>query len=437
MTDTHNPIARRSFLQGGAALAGAATLTGFESLARVTGAGATPAPSGDGGYGPLGPTRDQTTGRELLLLPRGFEYITYGWRGEAMTDGRPTPGNHDGMAAFRDGDLVRLVRNHELTTGPAIAPSGSTYDPSYGGGTANLVFDPDAAEWLESYGSLSGTIRNCAGGPTPWGTWLTCEETTTINPNGTRHGYVLEVPADGLSTAEPLIAMGRFSHEAVAVDPATGIVYLTEDRTPSGLYRFIPHQPGNLAAGGQLQMLAIGEAPRVTYADDTGTDYGVVSWVDIDQPDPGPGEVIPVNQGIARGGASFARGEGIWRGNGVVYFISTSGGPVGQGQVFELDPATDRLRILYASPAGSVLNAPDNITVSPRGGIVLCEDGSGTEYLHGLTTEGSIFRFCEHTLGGQEWAGACFEPKNGNWMFVNVFNEFTAAITGPWRNGAL
>jgi secreted PhoX family phosphatase len=434
MTDTEPRLARRSFLQGGAALAGAAALTGFEAVGARP-AGARRPVSGDGGYGPLSPVRDQTTGEALIALPKGFEYLTFGRTGDLMDDGIVTPGSHDGMAAFRTGELVRIVRNHERGGGAAFA-TGMTYDPTAAGGTTTLVFDPDAGALLGSHASLAGTIRNCAGGPTPWGTWLSCEETTEVR-DGMRHGYVFEVPADGTSDGQPLTGLGRYSHEAAAVDPATGYVYLTEDATPSGLYRFIPSVPGRLAAGGRLQMLAIGAVATQTYSDAGPKDYGQVTWVDIDVPDPAPGAQSTVLQGIAKGGASFERGEGIWYGNERIYFVSTSGGP-SRGQVFELDPATDQLRLIFHSPSLDVLDSPDNICVSPRGGLVLCEDGSGQEYLHGLTTDGSIFRFAENLMGESEWAGATFEPKNGNWLFVSIQSPgLTFAITGPWRRGAL
>lgn len=448
---------RRGFLRGAAVTAaGLATLGPLEALAART-AGAAPvqmAPfSVD--YGPLRPSRDQATGLELLMLPRGFEYLSYSWTGDLLGDGVRTPSAHDGMAAFRRGDTVTLVRNHEQGgfSGKFTDPA---YDPAANGGTSTLVFDPDVGEFLDSWASLSGTIRNCAGGPTPWGSWLTCEETTVINPtSGVRHGYVFEVPSTGVGHPTPLIAMGRFSHEAVAVDPATGWVYETEDANPSGLYRFRPNTPGVLADGGVLEMLVINDGPYDTRRDATGTVYASTSWVTIENPDWAPGEPSPVQQGIAQGGAVFARLEGAWYQDGKVYIVSTSGGPAGQGQVFEYDLASEALRVLFASPASDVLNNPDNITVSPRGGIVLCEDGSGVEYLHGLTTDGEIFRFAANNVvvpaggvagksvppgnyTGAEWAGATFEPKNGNWLFVNIQTPgITFAITGPWRQGPL
>ncbi len=427
-------LARRSFLQGGIALAGAAVVTGFEALGTRT-AGAAPRPA-SAGYGPLAPVADGTTGEALISLPAGFRYVTFGRTGEPMDDGIPTPSSHDGMAAFEFGRHIRIVRNHERGAGEAFA-SGMTYNPGAGGGTTTLVFDRLRGRLVSSRASLAGTIRNCAGGPTPWGTWLSCEETTDV-VGDLRHGYVFEVPSNRPGSGEPLTGLGRFSHEAVAIDPWTGIVYLTEDDTPSGLYRFVPNRPRRLDRGGRLQMLKIGDAAYETYADPTGTDYGRVRWVDIDEPDPAPDATSTVQQGLAQGGASIRRGEGIWYGNDRIYFVSTNGGPAGQGQIFELNPRNDRLRVLFASPDAATLNAPDNITVSPRGGIVLCEDGSGQEFLHGLTPRGEVFPFAENLLNTSEWAGATFSPIVGDWLFANLQNPgITLAITGPWWRGAL
>ncbi|PXY24337.1 alkaline phosphatase PhoX [Prauserella flavalba] len=461
MTDTAptGGLDRRGFFRAGvAATATLAALGPLEALsARTAGAAPLTKRQSSPDYGPLSPVRDQTTGLPLLALPRGFEYLSYGWTGDVMSDGTPTPGMHDGMAAFtrRDGRIA-LVRNHEQGgyTGAFTEPA---YDPAATGGTTNLVFDPEKGEFTESWASLSGTIRNCAGGPTPWGTWLTCEETTEIGPDGTRHGYVFEVPFDRKGDPSPLKGMGRFSHEAVAVDPGTGIVYLTEDATPSGFYRYLPRKRGKLEAGGTLQMLVV-ETPEgssySTYTDGTGTRYRT-SWVTVPNPDYAPGETRPAEQGAALGAAVFRRLEGAWWGNDRVYIVSTSGGPKGQGQVFEYDPRTERMRVLFASPDATVLNNPDNICVSPRGGIVLCEDGSEGEYLHGLTTDGEIFPFALNRVvipeggvpgkkvapgdySGSEWCGSTFEPKRGNWLFVNAQTPgITFAITGPWRRGSL
>lgn len=392
--------------------------------------------SAGAGYGPLHPAVDQTTGEQLISLPRGFEYLTFGRTGDRMSDGRPTPNAHDGMAAFRVGDRVHLVRNHEKGNGAPFAAAMATYDPLASGGTTTLVFDPDAGRLLDSYASLSGTIRNCAGGPTPAGTWLTCEETTSVNGD-TRHGYVFEVPAAGVGNPEPIRAMGRFSHEATATDPATGIVYLTEDAGSSAIYRYRPNDPANLHAGGVLEAMRLADtldtSPWVT-----GDSDRIAEWVEVDDPDWAPGEPSTWQQVQPKGAARIVRGEGAWYGNGVVYLISTSGGPAKLGQVFALDPAAQTFTSLFTSTSEAQVGAPDNVCVSPRGGIVLCEDGRGTEYVHGLTPGGEIFPFIRNDLNGSEWCGATFEPKNGNWMFVNMQSPgITFAITGPWRQGAL
>jgi secreted PhoX family phosphatase len=403
------------------------------------------------GYGPLFPTPDQTTGLPLVMLPEGFKYLTFGWTGDPMDDGRPTPGAHDGMAAFAAGrGLLRLVRNHEV--GPGAAFSTAAYNPAAGGGTTTLEFDSHNGQLLGTRDSISGTIRNCAGGLTPWGTWLTCEETTIFHA-GMPHGYNFEVPADGLGDPTPLRDMGRFSHEAVAVDPATGFVYETEDSGDCGFYRFVPHTPGQLSDGGELFAMKVKNAMVVNLGGNLQNGLTLdVEWVPIARPDAAgniPGNFVWL-QGRALGAARFARLEGCWYGNDQkIYVVSTSGG-IGQGQIFEYDPAAETIRLLFQSPGAAVLNAPDNICVSPRGGLVLCEDGGGEEFLHGLTVNGEIFPFAKNNVvlngerngivgdfRGSEWAGACYSP-DGKWLFANLQSPgITVAITGPWKSGAL
>jgi len=455
----NHSIDRRSFLTRSALAAGAVTMgTPFAALLaagpRHVRRGRGPSPD----YGPLVPAIDQTTGLPLLLLPQDFKYLSFGWTGEMMSDGLATPSSHDGMATFDAGHgRVRLVRNHEVGDGPdAFAPS-LAYDPRAGGGTTTLEFDTLRGELLGSWASISGTVRNCAGGATPWASWLTCEETTLSAGQGdlTRHhGYILEVPVDGTAVPTPYKAMGRFSHEAVAVDPATGWVYETEDAGgTSGFYRFRPTSRSALGNGGTLEMLGVNAKPQFdTRTNQTG-EWLDALWHVIDQPDPdlALGQPSVFSQGFAKGAARFARLEGAWPGHGRIYFLSTSGGDVGQGQIFEYDPVEERVRLLFESPSADILNAPDNMCVSPRGGLVLCEDGSGTEYVHGLTTDGTIFRFIQNNVDlrqtpvgpfnqnytGSEFAGSCFGP-DGKWLFVNIQSPgISFAITGPWGSGGI
>jgi uncharacterized protein len=274
------------------------------------------------------------------------------------------------------------------------------------------------------------------------------------------HGYVFEVPASATEPvhAVPLRDMGRFVHEAVAVDPATSIVYQTEDQTRGGFYRLIPRipaangAPADLAAGGRLQMLAI--AGRWRYDTSRRQTVGEalpVAWVDIPDPDPADAERRPdavFLQGWEEGAARFSRVEGCFHAEGAIWFTSTDGGNARLGQLWEYRPGdTDaddsdagELRLVFESPDPDVLKQPDNVCVSPRGGIVLCEDGYAPNYLRGLTPEGRIFDLARNMIdgGGGEFAGATFSP-DGRTLFVNLQWDpgATYAIWGPWERGAL
>lgn len=268
------------------------------------------------------------------------------------------------------------------------------------------------------------------------------------------HGYVFEVAAqaDGPVDPVPLRAMGRFVHEAIAIDPQTGIVYLTEDQDPSGFYRFIPDDPGNLVAGGRLQMLVVRGQPgydtRTRQA--PGTRLRVI-WVDIPDPDPDRDYIPPdavFNQGLAQGGARFARLEGCCAGEGFIYFDATTGGNAGAGQVWQYIPDQGNfgeLELVFESPSMDVLKNPDNICMSPRGGLAICEDSGGENYLRGIDGEGDLFDFLRNDINSLEWAGACFSPQ-GRTLFVNIQGALwvsdgdepkgmTFAIWGPWEDG--
>ena len=452
---TDRKLSRRNFLRVGAGTGATVALSGL--IARNASASPTErnkASRDSGGYGMLYPMQTENMGETLLALPEGFQYTVFGKTGTVMSDGNPTPAGHDGMAAFAAADGVRLVRNHEVRTRTPLAPraiGANAYDPLAGGGTTTLVVDPNTRLLTRDFVSLSGTDTNCAGGPTPQGSWVTCEEVVAGETQGFAkdHGYNFEVPAaaNGPVTPVPLKAMGRFVHEAIAVDPATGIVYETEDRGTSGFYRYLPNDTNDLAAGGRLQMLAIKGQPN--YDTRAGQRVGKplpVTWVDIADPDPAAAEVDALavyKQGFALGGATFARLEGAWYGDGSIYINSTSGGDAELGQVWQYRPRGNsggQLILLFESTSPTVLDAPDNITVSPRGGLVLCEDGDGDQYVRGLTHTGQIFDFALNTVVGftdKEFAGATFSP-DGETLFVNIQTPgLTFAIWGPWEDGAL
>jgi uncharacterized protein len=486
---------RRAFLKRSAGTAAAATVAlqtlGAHAVWAREGASGQAPPEG---YGHLKRTKSANTKEELLALPAGFHYAVISMSSAVMSDGNPTPIAFDGMAAFPGpGGTVRLIRNHEVRTTPessvgrVIGPPSAMYDPLGVGGTTTLDFDPHKQELVQDFVSLSGTIVNCAGGIMldNFG-WLTCEETTAGSRQGwgQKHGYCFAVPLNGPSpgapaTAVPIPEMGRFSHEANATDPATGIVYLTEDQsgTPNGFYRYVPAVPSDLTAGGALEMLKVVGTDR--YDTRQGQAVGSslpVEWVLIADPDPDlEGGADPVReQGFVQGAALFNRLEGCWYGGGNILFNSTSGGDVkngdapgpdgyveGYGQVWRYVPSATggRLTLVYESTARQEMDSPDNLTVTPRGGIILCEDDASdtdadthplapgltnVNRLLGLSRDGLPFEFAVNITDGSEFAGACFST-DGAYLFVNTFGEPTAleppgrtyAIWGPWQRGPL
>lgn len=421
------------------------------------------------GYGELFPTAAKNTGETVLALPRGFSYNVLGRTGDQMSDGRITPNKHDGMAAFASGDELRLVRNHEINDDrpldDVVIGASNHYDAQAGGGTTTLVIDPRTRLIKRDFVSLSGTLNNCAGGPTPWGSWISCEETThgageylddgeLVGGFALPHGYCFEVPsaANDCQPSAPLKAMGRFSHEAIAVDPRTGVVYLTEDSKPHcGFYRFLPTRPGHLAEGGVLQILAIDGRPEYAtgIGQTTGKQYDV-HWETIDDPDPASADIdeqAVFRQGTLKGAARFRKLEGCWSdAEGRVYFASSTGGEANGGQIWLYEPGghyTGRLTLVFESPDRDLLDMPDNLCLDPNSAnIYLCEDsdypgagGSEENFVRILTPEGRIADFARNVLTGfdeTEVAGATFSP-DGATLFFNIQTPgLTVAVWGDF-----
>lgn len=424
----------------------------------------------------VGPLRSDPN--KILDLPHGYSYSIVSTAGERMDDGLCVPQAHDGMAAFaRDDGRIALVCNHEIK--PAFRDQSAfaklsdrqlselrdrIYDWGSGktpgcGGTTTTIYNPATQQTERQFLSLAGTELNCDGGPTPWGTWLSCEECFESPGNDLSaarfvrrdrwHGYVFEVPADaeGMVDPVPIKAMGKFEHEAAAVHEKSGIVYMTEDRHHSLFYRYIPNTPGKLREGGKLQALAVvGQPSFMTH-----------NW--SRQPDIRPGESLPVHwidldnvnsakndlrlRGAEAGAAMFARGEGLCTNGEDVAFTCTIGGPARLGQVFAYQPSPfegqaaeqdspAELTLIDEATHGSMLRNADNITFAPWGDLIVCEDTSSHCGLVGIRPDGSQYQLADNAYSNSELAGVCFSP-DGAVLFVNVqYPGMTLAITGPF-----
>lgn len=410
----------------------------------------------------------------IIDLPPGFSYRIVSRAGERMADGLRVPNAHDGMAAFPadDGRLI-LICNHELAIdelavsayGPDAASvpdfvwskmydTGQRQTPS-AGGTTTTIYNPANGRTERQFLSLAGTEVNCAGGPTPWGSWLSCEESFS-NPGSflgqhreQPHGYVFEVSAraGGLVEPRPIKAMGRFMHEAAAVHAASGIVYLTEDRHNSLFYRYIPHKPGQLLAGGRLQALAIvGEPSFTTDNWSRSPDLPVgeslpTRWLDLDRVDRDTDDLR--EHGADRGAATFARGEGLWAAGNYLAFACTIGGHARLGQVFSYTPSAregtakendspGQLTLIAEASENSLLQNADNLTLAPWGDLLVCEDTGTHCGIVGIGPDGTQYAVADNAYSDSELAGACFSPA-GDILFVNIqYPGMTLAITGPW-----
>ena len=429
--------------------------------------------AGDIGIGPLRPDPG-----ELLDLPDGFTYRVVSKAGNTMDDGYTVPPAHDGMAAFPGPDgRVILVCNHEM---PPAFPEYSAFGTSFkalpddikervydhgggtspgAGGTTTTVYNPQTHRTERQHLSLAGTELNCAGGPTPWGSWLSCEE--CFESPGTdfsrgrlitrdeKHGYVFEVPAGatGLVDPVPIKAMGRFEHEACAVHEPSGIVYMTEDRHHSLFYRYLPDVPGRLHEGGRLQALTIAGRPAQqlhNWSGDRVIGIGEslsTQWIDLDDVDPVENDLRL--RGAAAGAATFARGEGLCAAGDAFAFTCTIGGRRRLGQVFQYQPSPlegrdgenerpGKLTLLAEAGEDTLLRNADNLTMSPWGDLIVCEDTSGHCGLIGIRPDGTHYQLADNAHSKSELAGVCFAP-DGKTLFVNIqYPGTTVAITGPW-----
>jgi len=406
----------------------------------------------------------------IINLPYGFTYNIISRHEDKMDDDLTVPDAADGMACFKgSGDNIILIRNHELGHLPLLQnslweknPFGKNqskfmkknskkfYDIKRNktecfGGTTTIVYNTKTKKVENQFLSLAGTLVNCSGGPTPWGTWISCEETVKkakgkITKN---HGYNFEVSAKekiNLSNPMPLKSMGRFRHEAIAVDPERGFVYQTEDREDGLFYRFIPKVKQKLKKGGRLQALSISGYRGLDCTNWEKNSFTLgesrkVKWVDMDNVE-SPKDDLRV-RGRNKGCAFFARGEGIWYADDYVYFTSTTGGKEKCGQIWRYKHQKDNLsdgviELFFESKSKDILNMPDNITVAPWGDLILSEDGKGHDRIVGVNMSGETYNIAKNILNKSEFAGACFSP-DGKILFVNIYRPtLTLAISGPW-----
>ena len=416
------------------------------------------------GYGPLRPDPEK-----ILELPEGFSYQVIAKEGRMMTDGLRLPAMPDGMATFpgKEGRVI-LVMNHEVNSSAsssegAFGKSNELLTPEIRdqlydggknpmlGGTTTHIYNPATGRIEAEYLSLGGTERNCAGGSTPWGTWITCEETDNILAGGDwtqDHGYNFEVQATEeirLQKAIPLKAMGRFRHEAVAVDPDNSYVYQTEDVPDGAIYRFIPRTPRRLIDGGRLQALAI---KNITKCDtrnwgnehfEEGRAYEV-TWVDLDEVESPKNDLR--HQAQSKGAAIFARAEGMWYANGEIYFACTNGGHIKEGQIFRYRPSREvgtdggTLELFVESKDANILSYADNLTISNYGDVIIAEDTYDIRSCRivGITSQGQCYHIARNAYNSSELAGVCFSPDYKT-LFANIQKTgITIAIQGPWAN---
>lgn len=424
------------------------------------------------GFGPLQPDP-----RKILDLAEGFSYQIITVMGQKMSDGLNVPGWPDGMHAFSSGkDRVSILCNHELdimqqklSAWPAGREATSNEkamsydligDKPAPGAVRRIIYNLKKQRVEKQHLALCGTLRNCSGGATPWGSWLSCEESVRVAGQSglsRNHGYCFELPlkGDGLVKAEPLKSMGRFFREAAVVDPATGIVYMNEDRMDGLFYRFIPKVPGELAKGGRLQAMALpssGGSVSTANHGQTRIAQGTrlaVHWVDLNDVD-SPDDSLRY-QGQFNDAATFARGEGLLVEAGVgseqitmLWMVCTAGGRRGLGQIFRYMPskyeggfrekqAPGELELFSEPNDARLMRNGDNLVAMPNGDLLICEDHHQTQRMIGLTRRGQYYVLASNPRKASEFAGPTFSP-DGTTLFINLQQQgATLAIKGPWN----
>ncbi|MFK0257872.1 alkaline phosphatase PhoX [Streptomyces sp. NPDC090445] len=383
---------RRTFLRGAVVGTSAAAFGG--TLMRGA-AYAAPAQPGPGPYGALGPA--DANG---IMLPSGFTSRVIARSGQTVSGTSYTWHNApDGGACYSDGTGWIYVSNSEIN------PSG---------GASAVRFNASGTV-TSAYRILSNTRQNCAGGKTPWNTWLSCEEVSL--------GYVYETDPWGVNASVRRPAMGRFKHEAAAADPVRQAVYLTEDESDGCFYRFLPTTWGNLSSG-TLQALVAG----------SGTS-GSFSWQNVPDPDGSP----TTTRNQVSGAKRFNGGEGCHYANDTVWFTTK-----GDNRVWQLNLANNTYELAYDDSlvvgGGAPLTGVDNVTGSSFGDLYVAEDGGNMEICV-ITPDDVVAPFLRITgQSSSEITGPAFSPA-GNRLYFSSQRGTTGSssggityeVTGPFR----